>query len=501
MRLAALLEDLGVCGPVEAEVEVAGLAYDSRRVVPGDLFVTWAGERHDGSAFAAEAVARGAVAVVAASPRREGVPEAVAAVPWLVAEAPRALLGPLAVRLLGDPGRHLTLVGITGTNGKSTIAALVAAMLEAAGRPCGLLGTLGHRFRGEELAGGGRTTPEGSDLVAAFAALATRGGVAAAMEVSSHALAQGRMEGTTFDVAAFVNLTRDHLDFHGSMEAYYLAKRRLFDRLRPGGRAVVNLGDAWGSRLAGELAAPLTCGGDKADVTAIGADFELTGTVVRLRTPRGRFALRTPLVGRYHVENVVVAAAIAEALELPHEAVIAGAEALRPPAGRMEPVAAGQPFPVFVDYAHTPAALEAALRALRDVGGRRVAVVFGCGGDRDPGKREEMGEIAGRLAELPIVTSDNPRGEDPLAIIAMVERGLRRSGNREYRVVPDRRDAIRRALAVAGPSRYAVLVAGKGHEREQIVGAERRPFSDREEIERALAELAGQSAAGEGGER
>ncbi|MCZ7652938.1 MAG: UDP-N-acetylmuramoyl-L-alanyl-D-glutamate--2,6-diaminopimelate ligase [Thermoanaerobaculia bacterium] len=500
MRLSALLEGLAVGGRTEAEAEVAGLAYDSRRVVPGDLFVTWAGERHDGAAFAAEAVARGAVAVIAPSPRPEGAPEATAALPWLVADAPRALLGPLAARLLGDPGRHLTLVGITGTNGKSTIAALVTAMLEAAGRPCGLLGTLGHRFRGEDLTGGGRTTPEGSDLVAAFAALATRGGVAAAMEVSSHALAQGRVEGTTFDVAAFVNLTRDHLDFHGSMEAYYGAKRRLFDQLRPGGRAVVNRGDSWGARLAGELVAPLTCG-ERGDVAALGADFELTGTTVRLRTPRGPMDLRVPLVGRYHVENVVLAVAIAEALELPHEAVIAGAAALRPPAGRMEAVAAGQPFPVFIDYAHTPAALEAALRALRDVGGRRVAVVFGCGGDRDPGKREEMGEIAGRLADLPIVTSDNPRGEDPLAIIAMVEAGLRRSGNREYRVVPDRREAIRKALAVAGPSRYAVLVAGKGHEREQIVGAERRPFSDREEIERALAELAGQPAAAPGGER
>jgi UDP-N-acetylmuramoyl-L-alanyl-D-glutamate--2,6-diaminopimelate ligase len=500
MRLAALLEGLAVRGRPEGEVEVAGLAYDSRCVVPGDLFVTWAGERHDGRVFAAEAVARGAVAVVAPSPRPEGAPEALAAIPWLTADAPRALLGPLAVRLLGDPGRHLTLVGITGTNGKSTIAALVTAMLEAAGRPCGLLGTLGHRFRGEELTGGGRTTPEGSDLVAAFAALATRGGVAAAMEVSSHALAQGRMEGTTFDVAAFVNLTRDHLDYHGSMEAYYGAKRRLFDQLRPGGRAVVNLGDAWGSRLAGELAAPLTCG-EKGEVTALGADFELTGTTVRLRTPRGPLSLRLPLVGRYHVENVAVAVAVAEALDLPHEAVVAGAGALRPPAGRMEPVAAGQPFPVFVDYAHTPAALEAALRALREVGGRRIAVVFGCGGDRDPGKREEMGEIAGRLADLPIVTSDNPRGEDPLAIIAMVENGLRRSGNREYRVVPDRREAIRKALSVAGSSRYAVLVAGKGHEREQIVGAERLPFSDREEIERALAEITGQPAAGEAGER
>lgn len=486
MRLSALVAGLPLQGFAAGDPEVSGLAYDSRRVVPGDLFVTWAGERHDGAAFAGDAVARGAVAVIAAAPPPAPAPP----VPWLLAAAPRALLGPLAARLEGDPGRHLTLVGITGTNGKSTVAALVVAMLEAAGRPAGLVGTLGHRFRGEELAGGGRTTPEGSDLVAAFATLVTRGGVAAVLEVSSHALVQGRLAGVTFDIAAFTNLSRDHLDFHGAMEPYYAAKRVLFDRLRPGGRAVVHLGDPWGRRLAGELAAPLTCG-DGGAVSVAGLDLTLTGSRLRLLTPRGPLTLATPLVGRFHAVNLMLAVAIAEALALPGEAIVAGAAAVTPPAGRMEAVAAGQPFPVFVDYAHTPAALEAALRSLREVTGQRVAVVFGCGGERDPGKRAEMGEIAGRLAALPIVTSDNPRGEDPLAIIAMVESGLRKSGNRDYRVVPDRREAIRKALAVAGSQGYAVLVAGKGHEREQLVGSARLPFSDREEIERALAAAPG----------
>ena len=485
MRLAELVAGMPVTGSAGTDPEVSGIAYDSRQVRPGDLFVGWRGVRHDPRDFVADAVAGGAVAVIVDAPAPADVPSVV---PWLEAAEPRALLAPLAARLFAHPESELTLLGVTGTNGKSTTVAALAAIWQAAGRPCAVFGTLGHAFAGDELARFGRTTPEGSDLLSAMRAARDRGAVAAAMEVSSHSLVQGRVEGLRFDAAVFTNLTRDHLDFHGGMEGYFAAKRRLFDRLKPGGRAVVNLDDPWGKRLAEELPDALTFG-ESGAVRLVDAALSERSTRGRLLTPRGELAFEARLLGRYNLANLWAAAATAEALELPHEAIAAGLAALAPLPGRMEPVDCGQAFPVLIDFAHTDAALEAALRSLRELSGRKVIVVFGCGGDRDPGKRPLMGRIAGRLADLPIVTSDNPRSEDPLAIIAAVEEGLRASGNPGYRVMPDRREAIRRALAVAGGGRYAVLVAGKGHEQVQLVGDRRIPFSDREEIEKALVEL------------
>jgi UDP-N-acetylmuramoyl-L-alanyl-D-glutamate--2,6-diaminopimelate ligase len=324
------------------------------------------------------------------------------------------------------------------------------------------------------------------------------GAAAVAMEVSSHALSLGRVAGASFDVAVFTNLTRDHLDHHGDMEAYFAAKRRLFAHLKPGGRAVVNLDDPYGRRLAEEMPQALTYGSAEAGAGVTARDVRLgTGGIrATLATPRGEIAVRSPLLGSYNLENLLATAAAAEALGLPHAAIAAAFAAQRPVAGRMEPVDRGQPFPVFVDYAHTEAALAAALRSTRDLSHGRVAVVFGCGGERDPGKRSAMGRIAGELAELPIVTSDNPRREDPLAIIRAVEEGLRASG-RPYRVEPDRRQAIRAAIgAAAGEAGWAVLVAGKGHEEVQVVGERKIPFSDREEIARALEERFGALARG-----
>ncbi|MBP1641894.1 MAG: UDP-N-acetylmuramoyl-L-alanyl-D-glutamate--2,6-diaminopimelate ligase [Acidobacteria bacterium] len=485
MKLSELVRGLpALSGDLGRDPEVSGVRHDSRRVAAGDLFVAWSGARHDGAAFGADAIARGAVAVISDRPRPEGLaPE----VPWLVAAEPRALLGPLAAPLHGHPDRDLVLVGVTGTNGKSTTVELVAAMLDAAGRPAGRIGTLGYRFPGLDAPEAERTTPEASELFRLLATMRRLGARAAAMEVSSHALVQGRVAGVGFDVGLFTNLTRDHLDFHRDLEDYFAAKSRLFDQLKPGGRAVVPTADDWGRRLAERLPGALSFGPGGA-VAAVTAELDTAGIRGELATPRGALRFRSPLLGRYNLDNLLAAAAAAEALELPHEAIAAAIAATRPLPGRMEPVEVGQSFPVVVDYAHTDAALEAAIRALREISGRRVVVVFGCGGDRDPGKRPLMGRVAGSLADLPIVTSDNPRTEDPLAIIAAVEQGLRASGNRHYRVVPDRREAIRRALAVAAQGGYAVLVAGKGHEREQIVGTARLPFSDRDEIERALAD-------------
>jgi len=489
MRLAELVRGLPIAGDPGPDPEVTGVAHDSRAVVPGDLFVALVGQRFDGRAYAAAAVSRGALAVV--GPALDSAAER-PAVPWLTTDDPRAVLGPLAARAYGHPDRELVLAGVTGTNGKSTVATLMAAILEAAGRPAGFLGTLGYRFQ-DRFYAGGHTTPEASDLFRILRQMRDDGAAAVAMEVSSHALAMGRVAGAAFDAAVFTNLTRDHLDYHRDFADYYAAKRKLFDLLKPGRRAAVNVDDPYGRRLAGELGNALTFG-EQGDVHA--RDTALTTEGIRgiLVTPRGELPFRSPLLGRYNLSNLLAAAAAAETLELPHAAVAAGLAAQRPVPGRMEPVDRGQPFAVYVDYAHTDAALEAALRSAREVvGGGKVAVVFGCGGDRDAGKRPLMGKVAGELADLVIATSDNPRSEDPLAILAAVEEGLKASGNQRYRLIPDRREAIREALAAAGPG-WAVLVAGKGHEREQIVGDKRLPFSDLEEIGKALEERFGAAA-------
>lgn len=512
MKLSELVRGLAaVSGDLGSDPEVFGVRHDSRRAAAGDLFVAWRGARHAGAAFAGEAVGRGAVAVLADDERPADLS---AAVPWLRAPAPRALLGELAARLHRHPDRTLELVGVTGTNGKSTVVELVAAMLDAAGRPAGRIGTLGYRFPGLVTQAGDRTSPEASDFFRLLAEMRALGARAAVSEVSSHALAQGRVAGARFDVGVFTNLTRDHLDFHRDIEEYFETKARLFANLKPGGRAVVSAADPFGRRLLARLPDALPFGSpDPATsatsgasataargVTAARVELDVHGIRGEIATPRGRLPFASPLLGRFNLDNLLAASAAAEALELPHAAVAAAIGATRPLSGRMEPVDAGQGFPALVDYAHTDAALEAAIRALKELSGRKVVVVFGCGGDRDPGKRALMGRVAGSLADLPIVTSDNPRSEDPLAIIAEVEKGLRASGNVGYRVVPDRREAIRRAVAVAAaaPSApsggWAVLVAGKGHEREQIVGDRLLPFSDREELTRALVERAGAGA-------
>lgn len=498
MKLSTLIRDLAASGDLGTDPEVFGVRHDSRTVEPGELFVTWSGAKFDGRLFAGQAIERGAVAILADSPRPAETPREI---PWLEAADPRALLGDLAAPLYGHPDRALTLVGVTGTNGKSTVVELCANILESAGLPCGRIGTLGYTFAGDDLAAGRpaeRTTPEASDLFRLLAAMRDRGARAAAMEVSSHALVQGRVRGARFDVGLFTNLTRDHLDFHGDFETYYAAKRRLFEALKPAGRGVANLDDAYGRRLADELGLVHTFGssGSGAAVRPAGVNLDAEGMHGALATPRGQVRFRSALLGRYNLSNLLAAAAAAEALELPFDAIAAGIAKTRPLAGRMDAVRAGQPFLAVVDYAHTDAALGAAIRSLRELTGTKVVVVFGCGGDRDPGKRPMMGKIAGDLADLPIATSDNPRSEDPLAILSAIEEGLKASTNRNYRIVPDRREAIRRAVTVAMGGGWSVLVAGKGHENEQIVGNQRLPFSDRNELERAIVEQRGAEARG-----
>ncbi|MEA2561278.1 MAG: UDP-N-acetylmuramoyl-L-alanyl-D-glutamate--2,6-diaminopimelate ligase [Acidobacteriota bacterium] len=488
MRLSELCKEvLAMSLALNADPDISGVAHDSRAVEPGDLFVALVGQRFDGRAFAPAAVERGAVAVTGPGPVSVDVP-------WVPVEDPRSVLGPLAAAVYGHPDQELVMVGVTGTNGKSTVATLISAVMDAADLPAGFIGTLGYRFH-EQSFPGGHTTPEASDLFRTLRRMRDAGARAVAMEVSSHALDMGRVAGASFDLAVFTNLTRDHLDYHPDMESYFAAKKKVFSHLKPGGRAVVNVEDPYGQRLAAKMPDAVTFG-EAGDVRVREAQMTPAGTVGTLITPRGEVPFVTRLLGRYNLLNILAAAAAAEALNLPHSAVTAALAAQHPIPGRMEPVDHGQPFPVFVDYAHTDAALDAALRSAREISGvGKVAVVFGCGGDRDRGKRPLMGRVAGELADLPILTSDNPRTEDPLAIIAAVEEGVRASGRNGYRVVPDRREAIREAIFKAEPG-WAVLVAGKGHEREQIVGDQKLPFSDFEEIHKALEERFGTSDRG-----
>jgi UDP-N-acetylmuramoyl-L-alanyl-D-glutamate--2,6-diaminopimelate ligase len=454
-------------------VDVTRLAYDSRAVVPGSLFFCVPGLRFDGHDHAPAAVAAGAVALVVERPLGLGVPE------LLVGDA-RAAMAPLAARFNGYPSDRLRVIGVTGTNGKTTTAFLVRSLLEAAGEQCALIGTVKTVIgrHDEELPG---TTPEAIDLQAAFARMLDAGDDACAIEVSSHALELHRADAIHFSASIFTNLTQDHLDFHPSMEGYFAAKRRLFE-LDPG-IPVVNLDDPYGRRLDTQLADSVTFAVDRpADYTAAGVSFTLTGArfVLRCR-PAGaegdvELELRSPLPGRFNVSNVLAALAAVHRLGVPLETIAAALPRIEPVPGRFQPVDEGQPFAVLVDYAHTPDSLENVLTTARALSAGRLICVFGCGGDRDRGKRPRMGEIAAGLADVAVVTSDNPRSEDPEAIVGEILAGMTRSAGVEALV--DRSEAIARAIELAGPG-DVVVIAGKGHEQgQEFAGGQKLPFDD-----------------------
>ncbi len=472
MRLNGLLGDVDVIGTRgrPGDAEVGSIAFDSRRVEPGALFCCVPGTTTDGHRFAADAVAAGAVALLVERFLDLDVPQI------RVAEGGvRPAMAQVSAAFFGYPSRRLAMVGVTGTNGKTTVTYLVLSILAAAGTPAGAIGTLT----------GERTTPESPDLQAALADFRHRGRQAVAMEVSSHALTQHRVDGIVFDVAAFTNLSHDHLDHHQSMEAYFAAKASLFvpNRTR---LAVVNLDDPWGERLVGQLAgAPVPVPvavvrrSDASDVKLnVGSSsFTWHGHLVTL-----------PLSGAFNVDNALMAAAIATGLGVGEPAIVAGLAAATPPPGRMEVVTPGPPFAVLVDFAHTPAGLEAALASARRMAGSgRVVCMFGAGGDRDPEKRPMMGEVAGRLADVVVLTSDNPRSEDPLEIIAQVRAGI--DPRAELVVEPDRSTAIARTVGL-GRTGDVMVLAGKGHETTQELDGSVVPFDDRAEARRALATLA-----------
>ncbi len=447
----------GAQATFSGSVEIRALAYDNRLVKPGTLFFCVPGFTRDGHDFAADAVRRGAVALVVERPLGLGVPEVrVASV--------RAAMAPAAAAFYRDPTAELEVVGITGTNGKTTSAFLVRSLLEADRRQTGLLGTVKSVIGGVEHAVE-RTTPEAIDLQRTFRRMRDGGDRACAMEVSSHALKLHRADAIHFAAAIFTNLTQDHLDFHPTMEDYFAAKRTLFVGARPGA-AVINLDDSYGARLAAELPDAVTFALHRdAHYRACDVRTDLAGSRFTARTPDGGLRLSSPLRGEFNVYNVLGALAAARAVGVPPETCAAAIATAGQVPGRFETVDEGQPFAVLVDYAHTPDSLENVLRAARGVTDGRLHVVFGCGGDRDRGKRPQMGEIARRLADRVTVTSDNPRSEDPETIINEILEG---SGS-DVSHDPDRRAAIASAIADAAAG-DAVVIAGKGHEQGQEFG-------------------------------
>jgi UDP-N-acetylmuramoyl-L-alanyl-D-glutamate--2,6-diaminopimelate ligase len=460
---------LDVLFPGAPAVDVAGLAYDNRAVGPRDLFFCVRGFTRDGHEFAADAVQRGAAALVVDHLLDIDIPQVV------VPDVRRAM-APAAATFYGNPTETLDLVGVTGTNGKTTTAYLVRALLEAAGRQTGLLGTVKSVIGGTEFEVQ-RTTPEAIDLQRAFRAMLDGGDVACVMEVSSHALELARVDASHFAVGIFTNLTQDHLDFHPTMEEYFQAKRRLFTDVGAR-RAVLNLDDPYGARLATdpEITAPITFALDHPGATYRADDLrtELAGSRFTLHSPDGVTELSSPLSGPFNVYNVLAAFAAARALEVPFDVAVAAIEQAGQVPGRFETVDEGQPFAVLVDYAHTPDSLQNVLAAARSLTQARLHVVFGAGGDRDRGKRPLMGEIAARLADRVIVTSDNPRSEDPEAIIAEILAGIDRPVEHDA----DRRAAIAAAIASAEPG-DVVVIAGKGHEQGQEFADGRKiPFDD-----------------------
>jgi UDP-N-acetylmuramoyl-L-alanyl-D-glutamate--2,6-diaminopimelate ligase len=472
---------IAALGPKEvvnaAPAEVSDLAYDARRVGPGALFVCVPGRTHDGHDFAGAAVARGAVALLVEHSLELRVPQLV------VADA-RESMALAAVAFFDDPTRELLVAAATGTSGKTTTAYLLHGILDAAGLRPALLGTVESRI-GADARPAVRTTAEAIDLQRAFREMLEAGNRSCAMEATSHGSELKRLDGTRFSVLVFTNLTQDHLDFHGTQERYFAAKRRLFlEGERP--PAAVNVGDAHGRRLAAELRRlghrRLRTFGlvEDADVSPSNLGLGARGATLTA----GGIRLRTLLPGRFNVENVLGAVAAGQLLDLPPEAIADGIASVDTVPGRFELVDEGQPFSVVVDYSHKPHALENVLRTARDLADNRVICVFGCGGDRDPGKRPVMGRIASELSEVAIVTTDNPRSEDPQAIVDAILEGA----NDEVEVELDRRLAIARAVELAQPG-DVIVIAGKGHEQGQEIGSRTIPFDDREIAREALRRL------------
>ena len=482
MRLRNILAGYSVQRTTgDLDVEISGIVYDSRQALPGSLFVAIRGLRTDGNRFVSQALAKGAAAVVSSAEVAEGV-EA----PWIQVADDRDALAILSANYYGRPTEKLHAIGVTGTNGKTTTTYLIESMLRGAGFSAAVFGTIEYRGPGFTYSAE-RTTPEASDLQLLFKQVADAGWSYAVMEVSSHAVALKRVQGLHFDVAVFTNLTRDHLDFHQDMRSYFEAKKRLFTGLDGAVPRVMvlNMDDPHFAELRSIAPERVISYGmtPAADVHPV-----REGT---FNTPAGEMQVNSKLIGRPNLYNTSAAIGVGIGLGLSPDAIARGIADLPNVPGRFQPVDAGQPFRVVVDYAHTDDALENVLRTARELTRGRVIVVFGCGGDRDRTKRPVMGEVAARSSDLAVVTSDNPRTEDPLAIIHEIEAGLLRTGAKpgeNYVLIEDRREAIHYALSTAAPGDI-VVVAGKGHEPYQVIGTQTLPFDDRLVVREVLNEL------------
>jgi UDP-N-acetylmuramoyl-L-alanyl-D-glutamate--2,6-diaminopimelate ligase len=495
MRLSEVLANVSTANSAFGAIDIGGISIDSRKARKSDLFVALRGERADGHAFLAHAARAGAAAALVE--REISSPP----LPAVRVDSTAAALPVVAANFHKDPSARLAVVGVTGTNGKTTVTYLLESILSAAGLKTAVIGTINYRV-GEEVIRTGLTTPFPHELQEVLAEAASRGVTHVLMEVSSHSAAQGRIAGVRFDVGVFTNLSRDHLDFHGDMESYFAAKARFFrDYLPAGGkrpRMAINADDPYGARLSREFPGALTYGfpGGRG-VVPVSVRMTWEGTRLLLRTPWGELDLRTRLIGAYNASNVMAAVCASGLLGVSNDSIRAGAERLPAIPGRMEEVPNRRGLHIFVDYAHTPEGMDVVLSTLEGMGGGRLITVFGCGGNRDRGKRPEMGRIAALRSDIAVVTSDNPRNEDPGAIISDILPGLRAEGFLEakgdvawddgyFAIIPDRKAAIARALSIARPG-DTVAIVGKGHENVQIVGDRSLPFDDREVVRGMLA--------------
>ncbi|OGP54847.1 MAG: UDP-N-acetylmuramoyl-L-alanyl-D-glutamate--2,6-diaminopimelate ligase [Deltaproteobacteria bacterium RBG_13_52_11] len=487
MQLARLIRSLDV---IESrgimDVDITDISYHSHRVKEGTLFVAIPGTKRDGYHFIEESITRGARAIIT-----EQIPLHPVDIPLVVVKDTRKALAQISAEFFSHPSREIRLVGITGTNGKTTTSYLIESIIKAAGKAVGVIGTINYRL-GKKVQPAPTTTPQSYDLQQLLREMITKGAEYVVMEVSSHALDQERVRGCHFDVGVITNITPEHLDYHEDMDRYFAAKKRFFHEILPESEkdpwAIINLDDPLLEDLQKELppVRVMTYGLDQGEVKAPQREISLGGIRATLSSPSGPLEIRTPLIGEYNLYNIMAATAVGISLGIPTEAIHQGIKDLSLIPGRMERIGDGNPW-VLVDYAHTPDALEKAIKEVRRLALGRVFVVFGCGGDRDRTKRAPMGRIGVTWSELAIITSDNPRTEDPLKIIEEIEKGARGVSPHRYLVIPDRRKAIQKAIALA-EEQDCVLITGKGHEDYQIIGEQRLPFDDRDEARKALEE-------------
>lgn len=475
MELKKIIQNLNIDASEKLDgVNINGVTDDSRRVGPGDLFVALRGHSIDASKFINCALKSGARAIVTEKDFSSG-----SDVAKLLVDDAHSALSVIADNFYGHPSSKLKMIGITGTNGKTTISYLIESIIKASGRDAGVMGTINYRLK-EEILPALNTTP-GALMLQGMLAKMVRSGVGyAVMEVSSHSLEQGRVDSVLFDVGIFTNLTGDHLDYHKTKANYFEAKRKLFSKLKAKGAAVLNVDDKKVASLYGTIKPRVITYGikNKADVSAKDIELSMDGTTFTANIPGAKFELRTKLIGAHNVSNILGALASAVALDIPKKAMKRGVESMERVPGRLEAVDAGQPFKIFVDFAHTEDALFNVLSLLKGLPKNRIVTVFGCGGDRDRTKRPLMGKVACEYSDHVVVTSDNPRSEDPRAIINEIVSGV--SGRfSNYDVLPDRREAISKALSLASRDDI-IVIAGKGHENYQIIGDKVMPFDDRE---------------------